>query len=178
MFKTLLKALFTAVAVLGLLLTAGSLLLSGRFEVERRIVIAAPAERVFEQVADPRRWKDWSVWARRDPAMQIRYEGPPSGAGAAWAWTSATEGNGRMSFTAAEPAQRLAYELSFEGFDGVSQGEMLLAPSTGGTEVRWTMRGDMGGNPMFRWVALFADRRVGGDFDDSLATLKARLEQR
>ena len=71
-------------AVLGLLLTAGSLLLSGRFEVERRIVIAAPAERVFEQVADPRRWKDWSVWTRRDPAMQIRYEGPPSGAGAAY----------------------------------------------------------------------------------------------
>lgn len=178
MFKKLLKALFTAVAVLGLVLTVGSLLLSGRFEVERRIVIAAPAERVFEQVADPRRWKDWSVWTRRDPAMQIRYDGPTSGAGAAWSWTSASEGNGRMSFTEAEPARRLAYELTFEGFDGVSKGEMLLAPAAGGTELRWTMRGDMGGNPMFRWVALFADRRVGGDFDDSLATLKARLEQR
>ncbi len=178
MFKTLLRALFTAVAVLGLVLTVGSLLLSGRFEVERRTVIAAPAERVFEQVADPRRWKDWSVWTRRDPAIQIRYDGEPSGAGAAWSWTSATEGNGRMRFTAAEPARRLAYELSFEGFGGVSRGEMLLSPAAGGTELRWIMRGDMGGNPMFRWVALFADRRVGGDFDDSLATLKTRLEQR
>lgn len=178
MFKTLLKALFTGVAVIGLVLTAGSLLLSGRFEVERRIVIGAPAERVFEEVADPRRWKDWSVWTRRDPAMQIRYEGEPSGAGAAWSWTSATEGNGRMRFTAAEPARRLAYELTFEGFGGVSRGEMLLVPAAGGTELRWTMRGDMGGNPMFRWVALFADRRAGGDFDDSLATLKARLEPR
>ncbi len=176
MLKTLLKTLFTVVAVIGLVLTVGSLLLSGRFEVERRIVVAAPAERVFEQLADPRRWKDWSVWPRRDPAMQIRYEGPPSGAGASWAWTSANEGNGRMRFTAAEPARSLDYEMRFEGFSGVSLGEMRLAPVDGGTELRWTMRGDMGSNPMFRWIALFADRMVGRDFDDSLATLKARVE--
>jgi uncharacterized protein YndB with AHSA1/START domain len=178
MFKTLFKGLFTAIAVLGLVLTAGSLLLPAGFQVERRIVIAAPAERVFDEVADPRRWKDWSVWTRRDPAMQIRYEGAASGAGAIWAWTSASEGQGRMHFTAAEAPRRLAYELSFEGFSGASQGEMQLAPVAGGTELRWSMQGHLGGNPMFRWVTLFAGRRVGGEFDDSLAALKARLERR
>jgi hypothetical protein len=36
----------------------------------------------------------------------------------------------------------------------------------------------MGSNPMFRWIALFADRMVGKDFDEGLAQLKQVAEQR
>lgn len=178
MLKKLLKALFTLVAVIGLVLTAGSLLLPGEFHVERRLQVAATPEQVYEQIADPRRWKAWSVWNRRDPAMQITYEGPPSGAGAVWSWRSASEGDGRMSFTAAEPARRLAYDLYFPDFGTTSRGELRLAPVGGGTEVTWVMDGNMGRNPMFRWIALFADRMVGSDFEAGLANLKAVVEKR
>ncbi|MCM0609551.1 MAG: SRPBCC family protein [Ideonella sp. WA131b] len=178
MVKTLLKALFTLVAIAGLVLTAGSLLLSREFVVERRLVMAAPAERVFEEVADPRRWAAWSAWNRRDPAMQITYEGPSSGTGAAWAWRSATEGDGRMSFTAAEPGRRLAYDLAFAEFGTTSKGEIRLMPTAAGTEVIWVMQGDMGSNPMYGWFALFADRMVGPDFETGLANLKVLVEGR
>lgn len=178
MLKKLLKTLFAIVAVLGLVLTAGSLLLPGDFHVERKLLVAAPAERVYEQVADPRRWKDWSVWNRRDPAMKITYEGPPSGSGAVWSWSSASEGDGRMSFTAAEPGRRLAYDLYFPDFGTTSKGEIRLAPAAGGTEVTWAMTGNMGSNPMFRWIALFADGMVGRDFEAGLANLKTLVEGR
>jgi uncharacterized protein YndB with AHSA1/START domain len=178
MIKRLLRFAFGSIAVLGLVLTAGSLLLPGGFHVERRLLINAPPERVFAQVAEPRRWKDWSVWNRRDPAMQITYEGPPSGAGAVWAWRSASEGDGRMSFTAAEPGRRLAYDLYFPDFGTTSKGEIRLAAAGDGTEVTWVMDGNMGSNPMFRWIALFADRMVGRDFEDGLANLKALVEAR
>jgi uncharacterized protein YndB with AHSA1/START domain len=94
---------------------------------------AAPPERVYEFVVDPRRWKEWSVWNRRDPAMQISYEGAASGVGAVWAWKSATEGDGRMSITAAEPARRLAYDLYFPDFGTTSTGEITLVPEGSGT---------------------------------------------
>ena len=45
----------------------------------------------------------------RDPAMNVTYSGPPSGPGAAWAWKSASEGDGSMTFTAAEPGRRVAH---------------------------------------------------------------------
>jgi uncharacterized protein YndB with AHSA1/START domain len=98
--------------------------------------------------------------------------------GAVWAWKSATEGDGRMSFTAAEPARRLAYDLYFPDFGTTSTGEITLAAEGSGTRVTWSMAGNMGSNPMFRWIALFADRMVGKDFDEGLAQLKQVAEQR
>ncbi len=172
-----LKSLFGAIAVLALLLVLGGLLLSGQFKVSRSIVVAAPAEKVYALVQDPRRWKEWSVWNQRDPAMQISYFRAPAGTGAGWAWSSAKEGDGRMTFTAAEPNKRLAYDLFFPDFGTTSQGDLVLAPEGSGTRLSWTMNGNMGKNPVFRWTALFADGMVGKDFEAGLANLKSVAEK-
>jgi hypothetical protein len=82
-----------------------------------------------------------------------------------------------MTFTAAEPERRLAYDLFFPDYGTTSQGDLRFAPEGGATRVSWTMNGDMGRNPLFRWFALFADRMVGKDFDTGLANLKTLAEQ-
>lgn len=173
----LLKWLLIAVVGLGLLLFAGGYALSPKFSVSRSTTIAAPADKVYALLDDPRQWKRWSVWNQRDPAMQISYSGPPSGAGAGWAWTSRSEGDGKMTFTAAEPPRRLAYELYFPDFGTTSTGALTLAPAGPGTRVTWSMDGDMGSNPLMRWIALFGDRMVGPDFESGLSNLKALAEK-
>lgn len=164
-------------AALVAVLLLGGLALSPKFTVTRSVQVQAPAEKVYALVAEPRRWKEWSAWNRRDPAMQITYSGPPSGAGAAWEWKSASQGDGRMTFTAAEPSQRVAYDLYFPDFGTTSQGDFRFTAADGGTRVAWTMNGDMGRNPLFRWMALFADGMVGKDFDEGLAQLKVQAEK-
>jgi len=94
------------VAVIGLLLAIGMLLPSG-FKVQRSVEMAATPDRIYPLIADPREWKRWSVWNRRDPSMTMQYSGPPSGSGARWAWKSASEGNGEMEFTAAMANERI-----------------------------------------------------------------------
>jgi uncharacterized protein YndB with AHSA1/START domain len=173
----LLRRAVIGLLVLVALLLAGGLLLPSTFRVSRSIEVAAPPQRVYALVADPREWKQWSVWNRRDPAMPIVYSGPASGAGATWEWKSASEGDGRMSFIAAEPPRRVAYELVFPDFGTTSHGELRLEPAPTGTRVTWTMNGDMGRNPMFAWLALFADGMVGKDFDAGLVNLKALAER-
>ena len=106
----------------------------------------------------------------------IARPGPASGVGAVWAWTSAAEGDGRMTFTAAEPDRRLAYDLYFPDWDSTSRGDLTLQADGAGTQVRWTMVGNMGANPLWRWMGLFADGMVGKDFDAGLARLKALAE--
>ena len=91
----ILKFLGLALLALLLLLGIGSLFLSSKFSVSRSVQVAAPAEKIYPLVASPRQWKDWSVWNRRDPAMQIEYSGPASGSGAVWSWKSKTEGDGK-----------------------------------------------------------------------------------
>jgi uncharacterized protein YndB with AHSA1/START domain len=160
------------------LLLAGGLLLPSGFKVVRSAGIAAPPDAVYALVADPRAWARWGVWTQRDPRMQISYSGPPTGAGAVWEWKSVSEGDGRMTFTAAEPSTRVAFDLFFPDFGSTSKGEIAFTPDGGGTRVVWTMNGDMGANPIYRWMGLFMDKMVGPDFDAGLANLKRLAEKR
>jgi uncharacterized protein YndB with AHSA1/START domain len=175
--RKFIKWLLIALVAAAALLFAGGFALSGDFRAVRSTRIDAPADKVYALIVDPREWKRWSVWNRRDPAMAITYRGPPSGAGAVWEWTSKTEGDGRMTFIAAEPARRLAFELYFPDFGTTSTGVLDLAPQGNSTQVTWTMNGNMGGNPLYRWMALFMDKMVGPDFEAGLANLKALAEK-
>lgn len=172
-----LKWLGGGVLLLALVLVGGGWLLGSDFKVTRSLLVNAPPEKIYPLVADPRGWKQWSVWNQRDPAMAITYSGAPSGVGAVWAWRSATEGDGRMSFTRAEAPGLLAYDLYFPDFGTTSRGELRLVPEGNATRVSWTMEGNMGRNPLFSWIALFADGMVGKDFEAGLAGLKAVAEK-
>ncbi len=171
------KWLLGGVLALVAVLAVGGWLMGSDFSVTRSVLVKAPPEKIYPLVADPRNWKQWSVWNLRDPAMAITYSGPPSGTGAVWEWRSATEGDGRMSFTRAEAPGLLAYELYFPDFGTTSLGELRLVPEAGATRVSWSMRGNMGRNPFFSWFALFADGMVGKDFEAGLANLKAVAEK-
>lgn len=173
----ILKTLLIALVALVALLFVGGMFLSPKFTVTRTTTINAAPDKVYALIANPRHWKEWSVWNRRDPAMAIEYTGPEAGAGAAWAWKSKSEGDGKMTFTAADPGRRVVYDLFFPDFGTTSTGELRLTPKTAGTEVTWVMNGDMGSNPLFRWMALFGDKMVGPDFEGGLANLKTLAEK-
>ncbi|MGZ5131050.1 MAG: SRPBCC family protein [Caldimonas sp.] len=151
--------------------------LPATFTVVRAIEVAAPPDKVYALAADPRGWKEWSAWNKRDPQMQIVYSGAASGAGAKWQWKSKSQGDGAMTLTAAEPGRRVAFDLYFPDFGTTSKGELRFEPSGTGTHVTWTMNGDMGTNPVYHWFALSADRMVGKDFDEGLAGLKVAAEK-
>ena len=174
--RILKRAAIFVVALVVLLLVVGFFLPS-TFTVARSTEVAAPPEKVYALVADPRGWKQWSAWNRRDPQMQIEYGGPPAGMGAKWAWKSKSQGDGEMTFTAAEPNRRIAFDLYFPDFGTTSKGELRFEPAGTGTRVSWTMNGDMGTNPIFHWFALGADGMVGKDFEEGLAGLKAIAEK-
>ena len=172
-----LKVLLIAIVVLGAVLIGGGLLLSPKFSVSRTVTVNAAPDKIYALVADPRGWKAWSAWNRRDPAMTIEYSGPASGPGAVWAWKSKSQGDGKMTFTAATPNQGVDFDLYFPDFGTTSSGEFRLDANGGATQVTWTMDGDMGTNPVYRWMGLFMDKMVGPDFDAGLANLKALAEK-
>lgn len=153
------------------------LFLPSTFAVRRSIDIAAPADRIYDYVVEPRKWSQWSVWTRRDPAMRIVYSGPPFGMGARWSWESKSEGNGTMEFTRVEPNRRVEYALFFPDFNMRSTGVIAIEPRDGVTRVTWTNDGDVGGNPLKHFLAAAMDRIVGPDFEQGLANLKVLAEK-
>ena len=173
--KKLLKWLLGLVAALALLVFGGALLIDPDYAVSRSVRVNAPPERIYPLLDSSQGWARWGVWYRQDPQMKVTATGADRGAGAAWSWVSDSQGNGAMRLTEARPGERVAYELTVEGFDP-SQGDLTLVPEDGATRVTWRMQGRMG-SLGFRWFALFMDRMVGPDFDAGLAQLKALAEQ-
>lgn len=170
------NVLLGSLVMVALLLAIGMILPSG-FKVQRSVDFAATPEQIYPLIADPREWKRWSVWNQRDPAMTVQYTGAASGAGARWAWQSKSEGNGEMEFVNALPNERVDYTLSFPDFGMRSTGQLRLEPGASGTRVTWSNEGEMGSNPVNRYVALFMDRMVGPDFEGGLKNLKALVDR-
>lgn len=151
--------------------------LPSSFHVERSIVVNAPPGKVYDLVSDPRTWAKWSVWSQRDPAMDVTYSGPPFGQGAKWSWASESEGSGSMEFVKVEPNRRIDYTLSFPDFGMKAAGEWNFEPQGAGTRASWSLRGDVGPNPLKHYLAWSMDRMVGPDFEAGLANLKALAEK-
>lgn len=169
-----------AVVVLGTLLLIVVLVgvvLPSRYEVRRTVHIQAPPDKVYDLVVDTRRWKDWTVWNRRDPEMRVSYSGPPFGMGAKWSWDSKKEGRGNMEFTHVEPNRRVDYKLGFPDLNMNSTGSLVLSAAGDGTDVAWVHTGDTGSNPLKHYLAVAMDRMVGPDFEQGLANLKAAAEK-
>ena len=165
------------IGIIALAIVGAGFFLPSKFEVARSVVIDAPAEKVYDLVVDPRQWKNWSEWNRRDPKMDINYSGPPFGQGAKWAWKSASEGSGSMEFTRVEPNRRVEYTLHFPEYNLRSGGAFSMEPLRGGTRVTWTNAGDVGSNPLKHYLAASMDKLVGPDFEAGLANLKALAEK-
>ena len=177
MLKRLLKLFVGGVVLLLATLVIGGWLLNPAYRVERSLLIQAPAEHIYTHLDSSEGWQRWGAWYRRDPQMKLLPHNETQGVGAAWSWRSESQGNGRLELTEIDVDRRVGYVLHIEDF-APSTGELRLEPESQGTRVIWLMQGDVGANPLKRWMALLMDKLVGPDFDASLNNLKALVERR
>lgn len=148
------------------------------FRVERSISIKAPADKIFAQINDFRRFNAWSPYEKKDPNMQRTYSETTHGKGAVYAWHGNKEiGKGRMEILESSAPGKVMIQLDFEEpFEAHNLVEFTMTPKGDTTDVTWAMHGP---NPFFGKVMhLFFDMdgMVGKDFEAGLATLKAIAE--
>ena len=149
------------------------------FRVQRVASIQAPPEKVFAFINDFHRWRAWSPWEKKDPAMKRTLSAAASGTGAVYAWEGNGEvGAGRMQITESSPPSRVAISLEFvKPFEAHNSVEFTLEPRGDATSVSWVMQGPV---PYFaKIIHMFfdMDSMVGKDFETGLASLKALAEK-
>ena len=148
------------------------------YTVERSVTIDAPADRVYAQLVDFRRWPAWSPWEDLDPNMRQTYSGAEAGPGAVYAWQGNSKaGAGRMEITAAEAPSRVEIDLTFEKpWKSRNTTAFILSPRGEATDVRWTMTGPQ--TVMTKVMGVFGgmDKMVGKDFEKGLRRLKVFTE--
>lgn len=152
-------------------------LLPAKWSVERSIVVNAPPTAIYPFVANMKTgWPQWSPFDKEDPEMTYTYAGPEEGLGASRAWVSKKMGDGSMKVTKADPNTGIEYELEMVANHFTMTGKLGFEPSGAGTKVVWLDTGEVGANPMHRWMANLMDKMMGGMFERGLQTLKSKAE--
>lgn len=148
------------------------------YRIARSARMAAPPAAVFGRVDVLKRWKDWSPWAKRDPAARESYEGPEGGKGAVFRWAGNAEvGEGSLTILESVPASRIRLRLDFvKPFEDTALVDFDFRDVGGATEVVWGMSGRNGFLSKLFCLFVDMDAMVGGDYEKGLAALKALVE--
>lgn len=170
----MLKKVLIGLAVLVVGVVTAALLKSPDFRVERSLVIAAPAEKIFPWFDNHKKFNEWNPWMKMDPEARNTYTGPESGVGAVASWEGKKVGKGSATITESRPNERIVERMDWlEPMEGVSTVEFAFKPEgEGRTKVTWAMYGRNNSLPC-RVMSLVMDCEsvCGPEFENGLADL-------
>lgn len=175
----MLIAVFVVLVALVLVLLGVAATRPPTFRIVRTIDVGVPPERVFPHVADFEKWRAWSPWEKKDPALERTLSGAPHGKGARYAWRGNKQvGEGSMEITEAAAPSRLTVRLDFtKPFEAHNVADFTFERHGEVTRVEWAMTGPASFGYKLMDVVLNFDRLVGRDFAEGLKNLKAVAEQ-
>jgi len=142
----------------------------GKFQVERKLMMEAPKEVIFNEVNDFTTWKNWEPWSEKADDMIIDYGKKTSGEGASYSWQSEEIGDGTIKTIKAQPHSSLEQEISLITPLGKSSSEVYWSFESQGdsTLVTWGMIGEQ--SFMEKAAFLFKD----GDLADMMQPMFAK----
>ena len=174
----MLKIALIALAVIVAVLLVVVAMQPADFRVARSATMSAPAQAVFTQVDDLRRWEAWNPWQKKDPAMKLTFAGPPAGPGASYSWAGNNEvGEGRLTITESRPNDLVLIKLEFlKPFTATNTATFTFKPAGNQTAVTWSMEGRKNFLAKALHLVMNMDKMVGGEFEKGLADMKAVVE--
>jgi predicted transcriptional regulator YdeE/uncharacterized protein YndB with AHSA1/START domain len=146
-----------------------------RFHVHRSIQINAPAEQVFDAVADFNSWAIWSPWLCAEPDAEVKVTGDGKSVGAVYSWRGELVGEGEIEHLHLQPGRMIEEEIRFKKpFRSKSKVSFEIEPVAEGTQITWHMRGSL---PWFMfWMCSQMEVFIGLDYERGLKMLKEWLE--
>jgi hypothetical protein len=178
--KKFLIGCLAVIVFLVLALVVVGFLLPTEYEIEERVTIQADAAKIHALVGDLQRWPEWSPWEEMDPSIVTTLGEKTTGVGASQTWT-ADSGDGELTFTACDPATGVEYDMAFIMGDtrAPATGALKYAPAGDGTEVVWTMQGDVSDYmpPVIGgYMNVFMKLSISAMYQEGLTKLKAKAE--
>ena len=179
MFKKILYVIGIAIFIF----IAVGLFLPRQVHVERSSLVQRPVSTVYVLLNGFRTWAQWSPWAARDPAIQVRFHGPESGVGAGMSWSGDPRlvGDGMQEVIEVTDNRlvRVRMEVSQQG---LAESTFRMEPVPEGTRLTWAFDSDLAegqgffGGLLARYFGLFFDQWIGSDFEQGLANFSQFAE--
>ncbi len=174
----MLKNILITVAIIISVLAVVVALQPAEFRVARSAIMSAPAQVVYAQVEDLRKWEAWNPWQKIDPAMKLTFAGPATGPGASYSWVGNNQvGEGRLTIIESRPNDLVRIKLEFmKPFAATNTAQFTFKPEGDKTAVTWSMQGNNNFIAKALHLVMNMDKMVGGQFEKGLADLKLVAE--
>ena len=145
------------------------------YTVQRSILVNAPAEKVFDTIADFNSWTAWSPWLCSDKDAKVTVSANPNSVGSLYHWVGEVVGEGEIERTRMERDRFLEDELRFiKPFKSTARIRFELSPQGSTTKVTWVMHGKL---PWFLfWMKASIQTFIGMDFERGLRMLAEYIE--
>ena len=162
-----LKQILKWIIICLLSFTTFNFFISGK--IEASIEIEAPADLVYEKVADLQTWPTWAAWWKKDSTMTTVYSGEKNGLGAKMSWLG-IDGGGSLEIVKANFAKNLQNELIFDGIPP-SYSVWTFEETAVGTRVTWSFQDEL---PFYvHFMQLF----ISPELEEGLIGLKKLCER-
>jgi effector-binding domain-containing protein len=175
--KTFKKILIWLLGIIVFLVVL-SFFLPKTYRVERSIYIKARPMVIYNLTSNFSNWMVWVPWNKEmDSTAVFEIIGKDGKVGVIWKWTGNKLGEGAMTATEFQPGRLLRYDLEFDKGKYLSKGQIIIEERDS-CLVTWIDEGDLGYNPIARYMGLMMSKMMGPDFEAGLSKLKKIAEIR
>lgn len=147
--------------------------------VERSITINKPVAQTFTYMSNLKNWEQWSLWNKSvDSTLFYFYNNKFDTLGGRQYIRGKLLGRGVFEVDSFVQNQLLHFTLVINDGDHTAAGTFLFKPVTEQTtSLHWIDSGDVGGNPLKRFMIPFVTKSTEQTLDAGLASIKKQLEK-
>lgn len=155
-----------------------SLLFPHTYRIERSTVINRPVYETYAYMNNIRNWADWSPWnTDLDSSMVSFYSPQYNGVGSTQYFRGGLVGLGRFRITQTRNQEMIHYDLSINEGTMHSEATFYFKPVGNKTHLIWVDSGDVGYNPIFRFMLPGKVSGTEQAFEEGLVLIKRAAEK-
>jgi hypothetical protein len=136
--------------------------------IKREAFTTASPEAVLQLASSSTGYQSFNPYKVSDPALKITPFGPQSGVGSGFAFDG-KDGKGKSTIIA-QSADRVDYRIDLDGMGSPIQA-IQTSQTAEGTKVEWSMRMELGNNPLMRVMGLMMPSMMGPTLEQGLSGL-------
>jgi hypothetical protein len=140
--------------------------------------MAAKPEKMFALLNATARFPEWEPWSKADPSLKISIDGPSTGTGAIFQWSSKRRGTVTIQWKAVEAPRLVSYGVTVHDYGGRYDMDFLIEQDPIDEHVvtlTWILRGKR--KPLEKpfWYFFKLDAMIRRDFEAGLKNIDALL---
>jgi uncharacterized membrane protein len=173
LFKLYLIILVIVIAFFGV-----SRFFPSAYTVRETIIVNKPLNETFAYLSNVRNWEEWSLWNKSiDSTLTFFYNTKIDTAGARQYLYGNLIGKGFIEITQYHHNSSINYFMYLREGDMTANGKFEFTPvNDSQTEIAWIDSGDVGNNPIKRYMIPMVTKSTSDAFQNGLTRIKQQLE--